>query len=356
MLGTAQLILSLWIASSVSLPPETLWVVARERSAIYIVGPAGIIQKIDSLGDMRHGVVKFGGGAVYVLSRDALLSRIEKGKVRAQVRLGSSAVGFTFCGEKWVCVALYGDTGIVVVERVSLTPVHHIITHSRVAGIKAKRDTLVVSLLDLHQVRLYRILPLRVEQLVSYKLSHMPFDGVLWHNKYISATTGQTLFIVDLASGDTTTVSLRRFSPSPSWKIPHLGLWAQFGDTFYIPAYNEKALWVLHGGTIIRKEPLPGNPVFAVASSAGMVAINYSGDKEDYITLWTPATGDKKTIHAGKRIVHLRFSQKTPHILYFTSYYEHALKALDTRTLQVFTIAAVPTPSGIYLQTTKHEE
>ncbi|HIQ30776.1 MAG TPA: hypothetical protein EYH49_01250 [Aquifex aeolicus] len=94
-----------------------------------------------------------------------------------------------------------------------------------------------------------------------------------------------------LLSLDTMTYKKVRFRKSAEeivLKIPHFGLWGVLGDTAYIPAVGERKIHIvsLKDFSYIGSLELPGLPVFAAVSPNGrFLAVNYSGDMEDYLSL-----------------------------------------------------------------------
>ena len=99
---------------------------------------------------------------------------------------------------------------------------------------------------------------------------------------------------------------------------------------------------------------LPGLPVFAVVSpDKKLIAINYSGDQEDNVTIVNATTRQVLgTGLAGKRIMHLRFSPDGSR-LYLSSYFDNKLKTMKTLGPGAWTVAGelqVESPAGIFYQ------
>ena len=96
---------------------------------------------------------------------------------------------------------------------------------------------------------------------------------------------------------------------------------------------------------------LIGRPVFAAVSpDKKTLAVNFSGDQEDFISLVD--TNSKKVMtsfKAGKRIMHLRFSSDSQ-LLYATSYFENKLHIFEMKTNKVKFSLPVSTPSGIFIE------
>ncbi len=136
------------------------------------------------------------------------------------------------------------------------------------------------------------------------------------------------------------------------YKIPHFGTWGIHHRKAYIPAVGDKKLMLYdinnfqHLGFI----ELIGLPVFVVVSPDGKyIAVNYSGDMDNYITIIELA-GQKviKNIEAGRRIMHMRFS-KNSSTLYVSSYFENMIKSIDMKSMELKPLYEVPSPSGIFI-------
>jgi protein NirF len=95
---------------------------------------------------------------------------------------------------------------------------------------------------------------------------------------------------------------------------------------------------------------LLGLPVFVAISPDGKyLAVNFSGDREDYITLIDRENGETlRELTAGKRVMHLRFS-KDGKKLFISSYFESKVRAFDVPSLKLLYEVDVPNPSGVFL-------
>ena len=330
---------------------ERIFVVERERSSISVVEKGKVIGRLEKVGDMTHGVIKFRDGRGYILGRDGTLTLFDPAslKVIARKKVGKSSVGFTFCGE-WIAVANYSPGSLALVST-DLSEVKTIPFGSRVVGIKARGNLLVFSLMDSESIVVFDCRRLKVVKVIE-RAGPLPFDALLSGKLYFVAFFGngsfglldvETLAFRKLAAGKAKEVPL---------KVPHLGLWGVDHSRAFIPAVGEERLYLmdLAKGEVLSFLKLPAKPVFAVLSPGKkLIAVSYSGDGEDYVSL-VDAVGLRllKTVRAGRRITHLRFSPDGKK-LYISSYYENELKALSVPDLRILWRVKVPTPSGIFL-------
>ncbi len=330
---------------------ERIFVVERERSAISVVEEGKIIGRLEGVGDMTHGVIKFRNGKGYILGRDGTLTLFDPSrlKVVARKKVGESSVGFTFCGE-WIAVANYSPGSLALVST-DLSEVKTIPFGSRVVGVKARGNLLFFSLMDSGSIVVFDCRRLKVVR-VFEKAGPLPFDALL---------TGKLYFVAFFGNGSFGLLDVERLTfrkllggkvREVPLKVPHLGLWGVDHSRAFIPAVGEERLYLMDlvRGEVLSFLKLPAKPVFAVLSpNRKLIAVSYSGDGEDYVSLIDVAElRILKTVRAGRRITHLRFSPDGKR-LYISSFYENGLKALSVPDLRTLWRVKVPTPSGIFL-------
>ncbi len=330
---------------------ERIFVVERERSSVRVIEAGKVVGHLGDLGDMTHGLIKFRKGTGYVLSRDGILTVFEPEslRVRGSVKVGESSVGFTFCGE-WIAVANYRPGSLALV-REDLSSVREIPFGSRLVGIKARDRKLFFSLMDTGGIVAYDCKNLKVIKVIK-GAGPLPFDALLTDRAYFVAFFGDHSF----GFLNPETLAFRRVASENSGgiplKVPHLGLWGVNGDVAYVPSVGEERLYLfdLREGEILSSIKLPAKPVFAVLSpDKKLIAVNYSGEGEDYVSLIDAETLSLlRTVRAGRRITHLRFSPDGKR-LYLSSYFENELKALSVPDLRVLWRVKVPTPSGVFV-------
>ena len=327
--------------------------VERERCALAVIEDGKWVGEIPGLGDTSHTTVKISGGYAYAISRDGYLSQIDPKthKIIRKVKVGNSGIGFNFIKD-YVAVANYDPGTVVILDR-DLNQVKTIETGSRNVGIKVLDNKLAFALMDKNEVW---VLDADQDFALAKKFTDvgkLPFDALLADRRYVVGFFNDTrLGIINLDTLEFKAMALDQGDSETVLKIPHFGLWGIAGNTVFIPANKDKKLHLVslpdfeYQGAI----DLIGTPVFVAASPDGKtVAINYSGEKEDFITIVDPVTRKvDRNIEAGKRIMHFRFSASGKK-LYLSSYFENQMKILAVDSWQEQKPVDVPTPSGIFL-------
>ncbi len=327
---------------------EKLYVVERERGTLAVVEDGRLRGEIEGLGNLNHATVKFYNGFAYVISRDGFLSKIDPKEDRLfkRVKVGNSGIGLDFYKE-YVLVANYDPDSVVLLDR-DLNLVKAIKTGSRNVGIKAYSSGFVFALMDRDEVWV-----VEGEEVKRYRnVGKMPFDALLYEDKYLLGFFGEpSLGLFDLRKGEYKKIALSS-NGEVVFKIPHFGTWGVVDGMAYVPAVGERRLYILNLKNLNLEGSisLSGLPVFVVSSpDKKLLAVNFSGDKEDYIALVDVA--ERKVImevQLGKRIMHMRFS-KDGKRLYASSYFDSKLKILSLPDLKLLQELDVPNPSGIFV-------
>ena len=335
------LLLIFWVSFG-----SQLWVVERERSAVTVIED-GNVTEIRGLGNLNHATVKFRGGSAYVISRDGYLSLIDidNKKLLKKVKVGKSSIGLTFCRDR-VAVANYDPKTVVILDS-GLNVLKVLETDSRNVGIKGWEGKLVFSLMDRDEVW---VLSCDGKKLATFRVSPMPFDALLHEGVYLVSFFGSgKVGLLDLKMMTYREVALGGSGESV-FKVPHLGMWGVIDSTAYVPAVGKRKVYIidLRTGKVKGKIRLPGLPVFVTLSPDGrFIAVNFSGDKEDFVALIDRRTDVLRTKRVGRRVMHIRFSPDGKY-LYISSYYENRVKKLSLPDLEVLQEFSVPTPSGIF--------
>lgn len=331
---------------------EKVYVVERERGALAVIEGGRLVREIDNLGNLNHATLKFFGGKAYLLSRDGYLSWIDTGRgvLVRKVKVGESSIGLTFCDGK-VVVANY-DPRTVVFLSPDLEILRRIETGSRNVGIKSYQNLLLFALMDRDEVWVLDCGSYsRVK--VFMDVGGMPFDALLVGGRYVVGLFGEnSVGVVDLTELSYRKVRFGSGGGEAVLKIPHFGLWGVSGGRAYIPAVGERRIHVVdlespgYEGSI----ELPGLPVFVEVSPDGrFLAVSYSGDMEDFLTIIDRGKGKiLRTRRLGRRILHFRFTPDG-RFLYLSSYYEGKLKKVSVPELEIVEEVSVPTPSGVFL-------
>lgn len=339
--------------SATSARSETVYVVERERGALAIVKDGKWGGEVSGLGDTSHTTVKFSDGYGYAVSRDGYVSKIDPKthKIIRKVKVGNSGIGLNFVRD-YVAVANYDPGTVVILDR-DLNLKKTVETGSRNVGIKALDNKLAFALMEKNEVW---VLDADKDFSVLKKFTDvgkLPFDALLADRRYVVGFFNDTrLGTVNLDTLEFKGMSLDQGDEETVLKIPHFGLWGIAGNSVFIPANKDKKLHVLslpdftYQGAI----ELIGTPVFVASSPDGKtVAVNYSGEKEDFLTIVdTHAKKVAHNIEAGKRIMHLRFSASGKN-LYLSSYFENQMKTLEAGSWKSLGSVDIPTPSGIFI-------
>lgn len=331
---------------------QKIYVVERERGALAVI-EEGKVKEIKNLGNTNHATLKFWRGHAYLISRDGFLSRIDTRRDRLvkKVRVGKSSIGFTFCLDK-VAVANYSPKDVVLLSE-DLEELRRIETGSKNVGIKSYRGLLVFSLMDKDEVWIVDCKSMKLLKRIR-NVGSMPFDALLSKDKYIVGLFGENAVgVLDLKDFSYRKVRFGRKGKEVVFKVPHFGLWGVWKDKAYIPAVGERKVHVvdLESFEYIGSINLPGLPVFVSVSPDGRyLAVNYSGDSEDLISLIDREKMEVvRTRKLGRRILHLRFSLDGSS-LYLSSYYENLLKRVSVPGLELIDSISVPTPSGVFIE------
>lgn len=332
---------------------EKLYVVERERESIAVIEEGRLSSEIMNVGNMNHGIVKFYGGSAYVIGRDGYISKIDaaSNKVIRKVKVGNSGIGF-IGSDNYVAVANYDPGNVIILDR-DLNAVKTIWTDSRNVGIKKSGNLLVFSLMDRDEIWV-------LDEKMGFEVLHrinnvgeMPFDAFLKDNTYVAGMFNEgSVGLLDLETMKYLKRDLRKKDNETVFKIPHFGTWGVVGNTAFIPAVGERKVHIVdfRSFNYLDSVKLSGLPVFVTTSPDGKyVAVNYSGDRDNHITIIdTLSRKVLKDIKGGKRVMHLRFSSDGKR-LYLSSYFDHKVKIIEVGSWRVVNEIKVPTPSGIFI-------
>ncbi len=332
---------------------ETVYVVQRERQSLAVIEDGKWQGEIPDLGDTSHTTVKFSGGFGYAISRDGYVSKIDPKthKVLKKVEVGNSGIGLNFVRD-FVAVANYDPGTVVILDR-DLSVKKMIETGSRNVGIKSLENKLIFALMEKNEVW---ILDADKDFELMKKFTdvgELPFDALLADRRYIVGFFNDVrLGSVNLDTLNYEPLVLDQGDKETVLKIPHFGQWGVAGGSVFIPANKDKKLHIVsladfsYQGTI----DLIGTPVFVAASPDGKIlAVNYSGEKENFITIVDAvARKVERNIDAAKRVMHFRFASSGKE-LFVSSYFENQMKIFKVKTWEETGHVDVATPSGIFL-------
>ncbi len=331
---------------------DKVYVVQRERSSLAVVYGDELSKVVENLGNLNHATLKFYKGKAYLISRDGFLSKIDvrEDRLLKRVKVGKSSIGFTFCGGN-VIVANYEPDTVLLLSQ-ELKVLKEFRTRSRNVGIKAKGSLAVFSLMDRDSIWVIDCERLGVLKKVR-NVGQMPFDALLSGDRYlVGFFKDRGVGVLDMEELSYRKITFREGSREVTFKIPHFGLWGVWKDTAYIPSVGEREIKIINLRDFVLKGSieLPGLPVFVSVSPDGKyVAVNYSGDMEDYLSLIDRKKGKVvKTAKLGDRIMHFRFSPDG-RFIYLSSYFENLLKKVKLPELEVVGQVPVATPSGVFI-------
>jgi protein NirF len=349
-----HIIITLFLLTSSLAFAEKLYVVERERSALAVIENGEFKKEIKNIGNATHTTVKTDKNFAYAVSRDGYMSKIDKksDKLLKKIKVGNSGIGFTIL-DKQIVVANYDPKNVVVINK-DMEILKNISTDSRNVGIKHRKNLVVFSLMDKDQIWILDKNK-NFSLLKKYEnVGQMPFDALLYKNIYIAGFFRESgLGVLNLDNFKYLKKPIRIIGKKEAvMKVPHFGTWGIIGDKGLIPAVGERkaVIFDFNKFGISGYIDLIGLPVFiSVSPNKKFAAVNYSGDKENFITIIDlKKLKPVKNLEVGKRVMHLRFSKDSKK-LYITSYFEHKLKIINTKNWKIEKEVLVPTPSGIFI-------
>lgn len=335
---------------------DKIYVVERERESLFVLENNNE-KIIPGLGNLNHATMKFRDGSGYVLARDGYISKVDiaSDKVVKKVKIGKSGIGITFIGN-FIAVVNYDPNSVVILDN-DLNVIKTIETNSRNVGIKSYKDKLIFSLMDKNELWVLDASHDFEKVHVENNIGALPFDALINENKYVVGFFNESAVgVFDLDTYKYLKVSLKDPEDKLVFKVPHFGYWGIVGNKAIVPLVSLNKLLVLNlkDLSIHKTIDLIGNPVFAAVSpNKEKLVVNYSGDKENFISVVDLKNLTKeRDLKVAERVMHLRFSADGGKV-FVTSYFENALKVLDTKNWEVISEKKVATPSGIFMSSMK---
>ncbi|WP_457644207.1 cytochrome D1 domain-containing protein [Persephonella sp.] len=333
---------------------EKLYIVERERGSLAVIENDRFVGEIKDLGNLNHAIVKTDGDYSYVISRNGYFSKVDNrsDRVIRKIKPGNSGIGFTFIGE-YIAIAHYDPKKVTILTK-DLDTYKIIETGSRNVGIKVYYPYLVFSLMDKDQIWVLNADKDFDTEKIIKNVGNLPFDALIHKNRYIVGFFKEKgVGILDLLTFKYKKVKFHTdANQEVVFKIPHFGMWGIVGDKAVIPSVGERKAYVVNikSMKVEKSIELIGLPVFiSVSPDKRLAVVNYSGDKENYITVIDlKSFSPVKNINAGKRVMHFRFS-KDGEKLYVSSYFDNKLRVFDTKSFKLLKEITVPTPSGIFI-------
>jgi protein NirF len=335
-------------------------VVSRETSSVFVIDhkEGKIVSRVNIGQDLRHAVIKFRGKNVFLLTRDGYIISISSDfSVADKIKVGESSIGFDFICDDVIAVANYQPGGVVILN-LKDRKTDFIETNSRVVGIKVfekgGKTKLIFSLMDKGEIHIYDVENCRPKQFKKLSVKDVIFDAFLYSGKYIYGLWKKgSVGVLNLEDLSSHFVSYGR--GEQLFKVPHFGSWAEIAGKIFIPNLGIPYIVQLDVSNLqYKKIEVCSSPVFVVSNMKNYLAVNYSGECEDVISLliFSEIQGEitgRKDFRLGRRILHMRFFDENPNLMIFSSYFEDRVKVFDIEGERVVREYEIPTPSGIFL-------
>lgn len=326
------------------------YVVERSRGSLGVIQDEAYKKDIKYLGDMNHAIVKYGKHYAYVITRDGWLSKINPctDKVIDKVRVGKSSIDFDI-SKNLIAISNYDPKTVVFLNH-NLYILKTINTNSRNVGIKFYKDFVVALLMDKNAIWIIDDKNFNIVKKIK-NAGIMPFDAIRDKNVYlVSFFVGDDIGVLNLKNFNYKVIHYGTLSKSVL-KIPHYGLFSVLNNFAFMPPVGERVIDVIDidKEKLVKKISLLGYPVFVIVSpKKNLIAINYSGDKDDYLSFVNPSTKESfKNIKIARRVMHMRFS-RDGNKLYVSDYFDDKVKILDIKNFKVIKSISIPQPSGIF--------
>lgn len=337
-----------------------IWVVSRETTSVFVIDhkEGKIISRVNVGQDLRHAVIKFRGKNAFLLTRDGYIISISSDFLVAdKIKVGESSIGFDFICDDVIAVANYQPGGVAILN-LKDKKTDFIDTNSRVVGIKVfernGKTKLIFSLMDRGEIHIYDVENCLPKELKKLSVGDVIFDAFLYSEKYIYGLWKRgDIGVLNLQDLSSHFISYGR--GEELFKVPHFGSWAEIAGKIFIPNLGIPYIIQLDVSSLkYKKIEVCSSPVFVVSNVKNHLAVNYSGKCEDIISLFRfsesqgKITG-RKDFKLGRRILHMRFFDKNPNLIIFSSYFEDRVKVFDIEAEKIVKEYEIPTPSGIFL-------
>ncbi len=307
--------------------------------------------QISNIGNGTHVIVYFGRHHGYALSRNGYLSKIDTktNRIIKQKKVSIDTVDFCL-SKNYIAVASYDPNDVVILNK-DLKTIKTIKTGSRNIGVEFYKNYLIFELMGKDQIWVVNISKgFKVVKKIK-NIGKLPIDALVSGHNYIAAfLLGEKFGVLNLNTLEYHIVTYGGKGNFPH-QIPHYGIYSIWNNKAFIPAAGERKLVVMNlkTGKKIGFVNLIGYPIFIIFSlDHKVMAINYSGNKHDYLTL-IDAKGMKviKNIKAGRRIMFMSFSGQG-RLIYASDYFGNSVNVFNVRTGKELGRIPVPSPSGIF--------
>lgn len=294
------------------------------------------LKEIEGLGDLSHASVSFSKDAKYafVFGRDGGLTKVDllAGKIEKRiVQAGNSIGGAISQDGKIIAVSNYEPGGVKFFKSDDLTFISEIPAialdgkRSKVVGlIDVPGQKFVFSLFEAGEIWVADVSknPAQPELQKFTAIGKEPYDALISPDGryYIAGLFGEDgMTLIDLWHLEK---SPRRIFPNygkgkeklPVYKMPHLEGWALSGNQTFMPAVALHEVLVADMSTWkeIKKIPVAGQPVFAIANPDGkQIWVNFAlPDNHKVQVINAETLKVVKDLEPGKAVLHMEFTPK----------------------------------------------
>ncbi len=336
------------------------------------------LQRIDGLGDLSHASIKFSRSErhAFVFGRDGGLTRVDLVDARVthrRMQAGNSIGGAISQDGSLVAVANYDPGGVNVFSAEDLEPVAKIPAvsatdeRSKVVGlVDAPGQRFVFSLYDAGEIWVADFSAGDEPQITRFRdIGRQPYDALITPDGryYIAGLFGEDGLVLldlwDLEAGPRRILDDygRGEKPLPVYKMPHLEGWAMASGHAFLPAVGRHELLVVDNRDWeeVRRIPLAGQPVFAVARPDGrQVWVNFAPPHNDRIQIIDVATMTVvEELRPGKGVLHMEFTPRGE-AAWVSVRDEDRVDVYDTERLERIAQIEAEAPSGIFFTVRAH--
>lgn len=348
-------------------------IVERAVGRVQVVEHSGMttLSTVEGLGDLSHASVVFSrdGRYGFVFGRDGGLTKVDllEGRVVGRVvQAGNSIGGAVSQDGSLVAVSNYEPGGIKVFRATDLSLVADIPAldddgkASKVVGlVDLPGQRFAFSLFEAGQVWVADVSGPTPALQKFTAAGKEPYDGLVTGDGrfYVAGLFGEDgVAVIDLWHPEG---GARKVLPDwghgeeklPVYKMPHLEGWATSSGLLFVPGVGRHEVWAVRvdGWQVVKRIPVHGQPVFAVANPAGrQVWVNYALPDNDTVQVIDIDTLEVvRTLKPGKGVLHLEFTPRGDAV-WLSVRDEDRVEVYSTRTFEKLRALPADKPSGIF--------
>ncbi len=337
---------------------ERIFVIERENSSVAVLENDKLIDRMQNMHNMNHGVMKFKDSDGYVISRDGYVIKFNPLtlKKEGEYKTSKSAIGFVI-GKNFVAVANYDDKSVDILDR-NLKPLQKIETNSRNVGIKIYKNYLIFAQMDNDKVTILKDMAPNAKvphfkKFKEFSVGQMPFDAMILGNTYIVGFFLTKGFgVINLDTMEYKLIKVKQEGGKPVLKIPHFGFWSLSKEKVFIPAIgNNKVLVYDKNFSFMKAITTKGLPVFtSLSPKKRFLAVTFSGKDFPFVQIIdTKSLQIIKTYQFKGKVLHVRWSNEEPK-LYVSVNGANEVAVIDTKNWEIIKdITGIKRPSGIFI-------